>query len=210
MEFDYPNSAQCYNMMIDKNLLDVKLIYDIIVIYYFFVVILSHRTVKTNLKNLLISFGRQLEKSPDTESQEEKTQAVMYAFGVGLNTLGTLIYIMFGFYIKTWLILSVHPSFTNIISIFDSYDTFKYYDNLSYYKNYVLLGTIVYSIISNLYDKSFVKKNWIIRILSILKDISIGLIIFTHDSKIQELIKYSFNLTIKFEIISYLIMILMI
>lgn len=209
MEFDYPDSAQCYDMILDKNLLDVKLIYDIIVIYYFFVVILSHRTVKTNLKNLIITFGRQLDKSPETESQEEKTQAVVYAFGVGLNTLGTLIYIMFGFYIKTWLILSVHPSFTNIITIFDRL-TLDHNENLSYYNNYILLGTIVYSIVSNLYDKSFVKKNWIIRILSILKDMSVGLIIFTYDTKITELIKYSFNLTIKFEIISYLIMILMI
>lgn len=208
MEFDNTDSAQCYDILSKVNSPDIKLIYDIIIVYYFFVILISHNKIKSDLKNLIISFGRQLDKSPETESQEEKTESVLYAFEVGFKTLGTLIYMMFGFYIKTWLILTIHPSLRNIITIFGNEQVEN--NTLYYYNNYVISGASVYLIISNLYDKSIVKINKLVSILSVCKDLGIGLIIFMHESQISELMKYSFNLSIKIEIISYLIMIVII
>lgn len=211
MEFDNPDSAQCYNTLSHVIFPDTKLIYDIMIVYYFFVILLSHNNIKSNLKKLTSSFWKQLTTSNETdeknekEFQEDKIQDVMNVFGIGLKTLETFIYMMFGSYIKTWFILIIYPSLTNVITIFNNENIIS-----NNFTNNVLSGAIIYTIISNLYDKSIVKTNKLESIFCVGKDIGIGLIIFIHESQISDLIKYSFYLTIKLEIISYLIMILII
>ncbi len=82
------------------------------------------------------------------------------------------------------------------------------YDQRDFALDYMISGMVIYTIVSIFYDKSISKRYLGMKILSFFKDMLIGILIFSNESKIVDLIKYTFYLSIRFELTSWLIMLL--
>lgn len=202
---DQLDSYQCFDswLNLNKNISHFQLVYDILILYYFLVIVFTHKQIKSDCKKIFWKINKILDKQTDQVSMQEKTEQIFAIIKFGFNILYMIMYVFFGFYIKMWFTQTLHTSLTNIINVSNNYDINQAHSV------YIINGIISWTCVSMLYDRTIIKKNYGTILFTFIKDIIIGGIIFTDVSKnIVELMRYNFFQTIKFEIISIIIMML--
>jgi hypothetical protein len=203
---EYLDSEQCFSKIWSESISRETIIYDILIIYYFLSTVFAHSSFKSNLKKILIEFNENMDIPSDSLSPKEKFESLISALNFGMKMLYLTVYSVVGIYIKTWAIFGLQRSLTNLNVYFINNNYL--FDNSTFKNDYMINGMIIYTIVSFFYDKSIGKKYIGIKILSLLKDMLIGTVIFSNETNIIELIRLAFYLSIRFELTSWLIMLL--
>ena len=203
---EYTDSAQCFNNYWNNKISRETVIYDIILIYYFLSVVFAHKSLKSNIKQFLLGINEQIDMPSDNLTPKEKFESLINVLNFGMKILYLTIYTTIGIFIKTWAIFNLQKSITNINTYFSNNN--YVYNQMDFTQNYMISGMMIYTIVSFFYDKSISKRYLGMKILSLFKDMLIGIIIFSNESNIVDLIKYTFYLSIRFELTSWLIMLL--
>ncbi len=183
------------------NIDSIQIISDILLIYYFFSIILSRNIINTKISENIINMMTKLDTPSETLTNREKSEDLIGLTKFISKIVYVTIYVCTGYTIKIFLINELNNSFINI------------YSNLNNQivpitpidqSNVILIKVFVYTIVSNIFDKSLFSNGVVTKFLRICKNIGIGLVLFTSQTDSDYLIKNIFYSILKFEFLSLL------
>ncbi len=220
---NFTNYKQCYYKFDSLPFSREQIIFDTMIVYYLFSIILSKNKLRTNIYNFFQEFNNQIDIPSEKLTNKDKTNGVLWIFDLAFKIIHTIFYTVLGFYLKCWLILKLYHSLTNLIKTSTALiDILEHNLSKIYTGNNIIIGMVSYSVVSMLFDKSFVKNNIPVKFLCITKDMFIGCILFMNYNNVHnfdnfdnydnynldnsenliELIKYTYYLAIKLELLS--------
>ncbi len=212
--FDYPSTQQCVQRIQNYDISAKELIYSTLVIYYMFVICLGKK-IRQEIYDAFDKFNKSFDKKPDNndnnydnngEYLQQRYESGEKFIKLCLKFMHWVFYSTVGVYIKVYCVKLIHTSLLYLVTYLTSNIDLEEPNFIIF--SYQTYGTLIYTIVSIIFDKSFYKKNIPIKILCLIKDMMTGSIIFANSENVFELVNYAYYQTIRMEFIVWTILVL--